>query len=75
MTIRVLNVGPHRMPLMPTLRAGRQGYSVRLLKAKPRSVVRLSAASERTFRKVSDPANAHLFTAEAALAAFVDIEV
>ncbi|WP_304305868.1 hypothetical protein [Pseudacidovorax intermedius] len=75
MTIRILNVGTHRMQLMPTLRAGRVGYSVRVLKAKPRSVVRLSAASESTFRKISDPANAHLFTAEAALAAFADIDV
>jgi hypothetical protein len=61
--------------LTPTFRAGAVNYSVRLLKAKPKGVVRVSPATEEAFRKISDPGNAHLFTAEAALEAFADVQV
>lgn len=74
MTIRVL-VGSHRMQLSPTLKSGRLGYAVRVLKAKQRSVVRLAPETEQTFRAISDPANAHLFTADAAHAAFADVDI
>jgi hypothetical protein len=71
---RVLKVTGHRTQSMPTWHSGVMGYSVRVLKAKPKAVVRLSAGSERTFRKISEATNAHLFTAEAALQAFADVQ-
>ena len=55
--------------------ARRVSYSVRLLKIKPRSVVRVAPQTEQTFRAISDPANARLFTAEAALAALANVEI
>ncbi len=51
------------------------GYSVRVLKSRPKDVVRIGTESARTFRKISDPANAHLFSAEAALEAFSDVKI
>jgi hypothetical protein len=74
MTIRVLNVAS-RHALTPTLRAGRLSFGVRLLKTKPRAIVRLSSETQSTFAQISDPANARLFTAEAALAALDDLDV
>lgn len=72
---RVLKVAGHRTQSMPTWHSGSMGYSVRVLKVKPKTVVRLSAGAECTFRKISDPANAHLFSAEAALQAFADVQI
>ena len=72
---RVLKVTGHRTQPTPTWHLGVMGYSVRVLKAKPKSVVRLSTGSERTFRRISDPANAHLFSAEAALKAFAEVQI
>ena len=48
---------------------------MRVLKKQPQAVVRISEQTVSTFRKISDPANARLFTAAAALEAFADIEV
>lgn len=76
MTIHVLNSAGGRGTQPVTARSPRRvGYSVRVLKPKPRSVVRLAPETERTFRAISDLANAHLFTAEAALAALANVTV
>jgi hypothetical protein len=72
---RVLKVADHPAPSVPARHSSVTGYSVRVLKIKPKAVVRLSTGSEHTFRKISDPANAHLFSAEAALEAFADVQV
>jgi len=76
MTIHVLHsAGGLGAQPVTTRSTRRVGYSVRLLKPKSRSVVRLAPETERTFRAISDPANAHLFTAEAALAALAHVTV
>lgn len=53
------------------------GGAVRTLRhgraAEPRP--KISEQSLRTFRKISDPGNAHLFSLEAALEAFAHVEV
>lgn len=59
----------------PTLHSGVTGYSVRVLKAKTKSFVHVSASSKRIFHKISDPAHAQLFSAEAALDAFDDVKL
>jgi hypothetical protein len=75
MTTAVVTVTHRHKILTPTLRAARASYSVRVLKKQPQAVVRISEQTVSTFRKISDPANARLFTAAAALQAFADIEV
>ncbi|MDP9919041.1 hypothetical protein J2W24_004710 [Variovorax boronicumulans] len=74
MTTTFVTVVHHKGRPAPTLRAARQGYSVRVLKRPPQAVVRVSEQTAKTFRKISDPANASLFTAEAALKAFAHIK-
>lgn len=60
--------------LSPRIRAPRAGYAVRVLKAKPRAVVRISEQTAATFSAISDPANANRFSVDAALAAFADVD-
>lgn len=66
--------GKRLTPVRPTLRTVRVGHvAISLHKARPTSVHTEQVA--RAFRKIASPANASLFTAEAALAAFDDVEV
>lgn len=70
MSTAVVILGRNEGPLTLKLRAGRVSYSVRPLKKRPQSVVRLSSETERTFNAISDPQNAHRFSADAAFEAF-----
>jgi len=59
----------------PIMRIGRVGYSVKPLASRARAVTVISDPTMRVFRKISDPRNAHLFSVEAALEAFADVEI
>jgi NMD protein affecting ribosome stability and mRNA decay len=74
MTTAVVTVTALKKHLTPTRRAARASYAVRVLKKRPQAVVRVSDQTYNTFRKIADPANAHLFTAESALDAFAHID-
>jgi hypothetical protein len=75
MTIAVVFGKPSATHPSPRLRAPRVSYAVRVLKARPRSVVRLSPETVETFKAISHPANAHLFTVDSALQAFAHVEI
>ncbi|MBJ2155291.1 hypothetical protein [Variovorax sp. IB41] len=74
MPITYVTVVHHKGRPAATLRAARLGYSVRVLKRPPQAVVRISEQTASTFRKISDPKNASLFTVEAAFKAFGHIK-
>ncbi len=73
MTTVVITGAKGRFQPQTVQRARAGGYSVRPLKGRRSPVVRLSEATERTFRAISDPKNAHLFSKEAAFAAFAHL--
>lgn len=53
---------------------GTGGYAVRPLQKARREAAKLSQKTRKTFEAISDPANAHLFTTQAALKAFRHIK-
>jgi len=79
MSINVLHVGGRGAvpaPARKVRRGGTAGYSVRPLKIKPpRPALAISPEDKALFSAISDPANARLFSAEAASAAFAGVEI
>lgn len=74
MTIIYTHAHDHRRALKRSA-----GYSVRPLASKRKQVLVIDTAIKgqavRAFQKISDPANARLFSAQTALDDFADIEV